>query len=304
VSVVLIATALALVSESVSAQILPWEVAMAEIESGRLRNLAQRLSKQNLLYQLRLGEVRKADLEQTARQIDRVIGSLEEGSPAYSIPEPWTPALTEQIRQVDGVWGPLRRMAVASPYEYLRLSRQFASPENRRGDPFLVRYFESQSEQLVAESVKLLEIYHAECLKTGLEICATAKTSGLASMLIERATKEAVYLVAGIDASQNRKRLKATLTEYREMQGENDQSTFFAAALDPERGASAEAAGQLLSSLREDWDAMQAQIAILAAGDEQNFDLRQVLDIQNRLVAKVERLGAALVRYASATYGS
>ena len=34
------------------------------------------------------------------------------------------------------------------------------------------------------------------------------------------------------------------------------------------------------------------------------IDLRQLLAIQDRLVSKVERLTAALVRYASLTYGS
>ena len=64
------------------------------------------------------------------------------------------------------------------------------------------------------------------------------------------------------------------------------------------------AAGKLLVSLREDWDAMEVQFAILSAGDEQNFDLRRLLATQTRLVEKVERLTAALVRYASLTYGS
>ena len=49
---------------------------------------------------------------------------------------------------------------------------------------------------------------------------------------------------------------------------------------------------------------METQFVILAAGDEQNFDLRRLLTTQAHLVEKVERLTAALVRYASLTYGS
>ena len=60
-------------------QILPWEMTVAEIESGRLRGLIQRLSKQQLLYQLRLGDVRKEDLVATATRIDRVMESLHIG---------------------------------------------------------------------------------------------------------------------------------------------------------------------------------------------------------------------------------
>ena len=57
-------------------------------------------------------------------------------------------------------------------------------------------------------------------------------------------------------------------------------------------------------SLRKDWDDLSVEFRMLAAGDERNFDLRRMLEIQDRLVAKVERLTAAFVRYASRTYGS
>ena len=82
------------------------------------------------------------------------------------------------------------------------------------------------------------------------------------------------------------------------------QNPFFAGALDPERSVSARAAGELLVSLRDDWDSMQREFEILGTGDEQNFDLQRMLQTQARLVAKVERLTAALVRYASLTYGT
>ncbi len=48
---------------------------------------------------------------------------------------------------------------------------------------------------------------------------------------------------------------------------------------------------------------MEAEFAMLAAGDEKNFDLHRLLETQSQLVAKVDRLTAALVRYASLTYG-
>jgi len=300
----LIAAALVLLAGSAPAQILPWEVTVAEIEAGRLRNFVQRLSKQNLIFQLRLGNVSKSDLVETTAEIDRLIDSLERGSPTYSIPEPWTPALREQIEQVNATWGPLRRIAVASPYEYSRVSQQFMVRDDGRADPLLLRYFDDLSQALVTESEKLLALYHEECVKTGLEVCATARTSGYAAMLIERATKEAVFVVAGIEPDQNKARLESTIESYHVIRRANNESRFFAAALNPERGKSAEAAGELLTSLRKDWDLMQAEMTILAAGDPQNFDLRRLLAIQSRLVGKVERLTAALVRYASLTYGS
>jgi hypothetical protein len=123
-------------------------------------------------------------------------------------------------------------------------------------------------------------------------------------MVIERAAKEAVYVVAGVDSDENRERLNGTIEEYQRVRRANDESAFFAEALDPSRGVSARAAGQLLVDLRRDWDDMEAEFEILEAGDEKNFDLQRLLDIQSRLVVKVERLTGALIRYASATYGS
>ena len=296
--------AIVLVAGSALAQILPWEVTVAEIEAGRLRGLAQRLAKQNVLYQLHLGTVTKSDLVETANQIDHILESLERGSPSYSIMPPWTPALRDQVVQVDAAWGPVRRIAVASPYDHFRVSREFVALPDRRADPLLVRHFDALSDSLIAESEKLIELYHRECLTTGLEVCAAARTSGYGAMIIERATKEAVYIVAGIDTAVNRKRLKKTVAAYQELRRANNESPFFAAALNPERGASAVAAGELLASLRKDWDTMQDEFEMLAAGDEKNFDLRRLLETQSEVVAKVDRLAAALVRYASLTYGS
>ena len=281
---------------------LPWEIVVAEIEAGRIRNLAERLSKQNVLYQMHLGGVRKADIVTTAEQIDRAVETLREGSPSYSIPEPWTPQLREQVQAVEQSWDALRHIAMADPYRFV--ARDFAPQVNRATDPLLIRHFDHLSSDLIAQSSALVDVYNEECTKTGLGVCETARTSGYAAMVIERATKQAVYLVAGVEIKENRAGLRRTLEAYREIRRSNDENPFFAAALDPARGASATAAGELLVSLRYDWDGLAAEFKILAAGDETNFDLRRMLEIQSRLVGKVERLTAALVRYASSTYGS
>jgi hypothetical protein len=295
--------AILLAAGSAHAQILPWEITACEIEAGRLRGLVQRLAKHNVLYGLHLGDSTTAHLVETADQIDRVLQSLQQGQPSYSILPPWTAALRQQLDEVDRAWGPVRRIAVASPYDRIRVSREFVPYQDRRGDPLLLRYFDDVSDDLIAASEKLLDLYHDECTKTGLEVCATARTSGYAAMVIERATKEAIYIVAGIDAAENRKRLKETVAAYQENRRANNESPFFAAALDPERGPSAIAARALLASLRDDWDAIEAEFSVLAAGDEKNFDLSRLLKTQSELVAKVDRLAAALVRYASLTYG-
>jgi hypothetical protein len=300
------ATLIALaVARPVAGQILPWEVAVAEIEAGRLRHLAERLNKQNVVYHLRVGQVSKNDLIATAEEIEYIIETLEKGVAARSIPAPWTTALRTQLSKVDSAWSPLRSIAIASPYQRMRIAQEFLPRENRRGDPLLLKYFDTLSEMFIAESNKLVDAYDLECRKTGLlELCPTARASGIAAMLIERAAKEAVYVVADIEPKKSRERLKSTIDEYLEVQRANNTSDFFKVALNPERGVSAKAAGQLLVSLREDWSVMQNQFTILSAGDEKNFDLRVLLVTQNQMVNKVERLTAALVRYANLAYGS
>jgi len=248
-----------------SAQVLPWETVVAEIEAGRIRSLSERLSKENLLYQMHLGGVRRDDLVATAGRIDRVVETLRRGSPSYSIPEPWTPALREQVDRVERAWEVVRSIAVADPYRFL--ARDFAPRVNRAADPLLLRYFDDQSQALIAASEALIDLYDAECRKTGLSVCVTAHTSGFAAMVIERATKQAVFLVAGIDSGENRAGLTETLEAYHQIRRANDESPFFAEALDPERGPSAAAARDLLASLRLDWDALAVEFRILASGD-------------------------------------
>jgi hypothetical protein len=49
---------------------------------------------------------------------------------------------------------------------------------------------------------------------------------------------------------------------------------------------------------------LNTQFAILGAGDERNFDLSRLLLTQERMITKVERLTALLLRYANIAYGS
>jgi hypothetical protein len=217
-----------------SAQVLPWEIAVGEIEAGRIRNLAERLTKQNLLYQLHLGNVRMGALEETAAQMDRVVETLRVGSASYSIPPPWTPALRGQIEAVEDAWEDVRSVALADRYRFV--ARDFAPRVNRAVDPLLLRYFDDLSSKLIVESETLIDLYHEECRKTKLGVCPTARTSGYAAMIIERATKQAVYLVAGVHPKENRAGLGETLEAYRAIRRANDENPFFAAALDPKRG--------------------------------------------------------------------
>lgn len=289
-----------------AAQVVGYEISVAQTEAGRVRHLAQRLAKQNLLYQLHLGSVRKSDLVDTATRIDRVIETLQLGSPGYAVPAPWSQPLRQQIRKLDEAWGPLRSIAVASPYDYLRVSREFAGTDSASTDPLVIRYFDRLAAGLVNETEKLMAMYDAECRnsRAGAELCVTAASSGYNAMLSELAIKQAVYIVAGIDVRENRKALKETMQAYDAARAANEQSPFFASALSEERGEAGTFARTLLGNLRADWVEMEKEFAILSAGDEKNFDLERLLKLHAQMVGRIERFTAAMVRYANIAYGS
>lgn len=284
-----------------------YEISVAQIEAGRLRHLAERLAKQNVLFQLRLGSVRKEDLARTSTRIDRLIETLENGSPGYSVPAPWTRAIRDQLEKVDHSWAPLRSIATASQVDYLRRGQQFRSREAQRSDPLMIHYFDGLAAELIEASEELMRIYGAECRNSttaGPELCVTASISGYSAMLSERATKEAVYIVAGIDPELHRKRLADTMEAYDKTRQAIYEMPFFANALAPERGESAVFARNLLQNVRSDWDAMAREFRILNAGDAEHFDLNGLLELHDRMVGRIERFTAAMVRYANIAYGA
>jgi hypothetical protein len=199
-----------LVPGSVRGSGRPYEIGGAQLELGRLRELTERLSKQNLLYQLHLAGQRKQDLHDTAAELDRVLELLRKGSTIYSVAAPPNPAIREQIDRVDTAWGPVRRMAVASPYDYLRRAREIMPRQQRLGDPLFLRAFDRMSRALIEQADRLMGLYDEACLKTGYEFCELATTYGLPIMLAERMVKELVFVYAGLDVEKHAGRLCAT----------------------------------------------------------------------------------------------
>ncbi|MBW2274298.1 MAG: type IV pili methyl-accepting chemotaxis transducer N-terminal domain-containing protein [Deltaproteobacteria bacterium] len=291
-------------AHAAAADLLPFEISTAEALTGQVRWLAEKLSKQNLLYQLHLGDVHKSDLVATAAKLDRSLEMLAEGSPTFGIPAPWTPEIRAQIRRLDEVWGPLRAIATASPYEYLRRSREFMTPESRLGDPLSIRYFDVLRSDLVAEADKLGALYDHECRRSGFPLCDAARISGATETMLERAAKEAIMVFAGIDVEENKKALKVTVAAFQRQRAENEASNFFKAATAPEEGKSGEVTAQLLADVRKDWAEMSAEFDDLLAGKTADFDLPLVLKRQRRIIGSVERLRMVMGRFFDRKYGA
>jgi hypothetical protein len=280
----------------------PYEIGGAQQELGHTRELAERLSKQNLFYQLHLGDQTKQDLEDTATEVERVLELLREGSTTYSIAAPPNPEIRAQIGQVDKAWGPVRRLALASPYDYLRRANEFVPRQNRRGDPLFTHSFDRMTQEFIVEVDRLMALYQAECLKTDYELCGLAATHGIPTMLNERLAKELVFVYTGPGGDGDADRLRETRDALDAYYLEISQQAILSEATDPARGDAAAFVSSLWGSINEDWGRIRPEIDLAIDGRAQEINLKRVLEIQTRLVETWERLVVVMVRFINAKY--
>ncbi len=292
-----------LYARPVLAQWQPYEIGIAQREAGRIRALAERLSKENLLYQLHLGETSKQDMHDTSAELDRILAILEVGSTFYSVAGPPSEAVRKQIQKVGEFWIPVRKLAVASPYDYLRRAQQFVPPESPRGDPLIIRAFDRMVRELVDEAVRLMSYYNDECIKTDYRLCAVAQTSGHPTMLAERMIKEVVFVHAGMDIKRNVERLRENRDFFEANHVGFAESDLYRSAIDASRGERAAFVAGLRQSIDTRWSQLRYEIDLAISGRVNEIDLRSILKIQSALVDDIERFTAVLGRFAAGEYG-
>jgi hypothetical protein len=280
----------------------PYEIGGAQQELGHLRELSERLSKQNLLYQLHLADQSKQDLHDTAAELDRVLELLRKGSVTYSVTAPPNPAIRKQIDRVDAAWGPLRRMALASPYDYLRRTMELVPRQQRLGDPLLIRAFDRLSQALIEEADRLMALYYEECLKTGYELCDQAATHGLPIMLTERVVKELVLVYADLDPEADTERLRKSIEAIDAHHAAVAKLPILSEATDASRGDAAAFLSGLWGGINEDWGRLRPEIELALSGRAEQIDLKRVLKIQARLIETWERFTVVIVRFINVKY--
>lgn len=285
---------------ALAADPIPFEIGIAGREAGHLRALFEKLSKQNVLFQFHLGGVTKQEMQETTAQIDRVMTTLEKGSPAYSVAPPVTKAVRDQLRVLDGRWGLLRRLALASPYDYLRFGSDIMPKQSRLGDPLSIQIFDDMAADAIAEADTLLVMIIAECNETGYEFCDAAGQSGFFNMHIERIAKQLVLVYARIDPdtnlaglAENSQRLDASLAAL-------GSSPILTGALSPSRGRSAAFASGLWDSIQAGWARVRFDANLAVEGHVDGLEIQRMLKAQRNLVDDLDRFRAALSRYAEA----
>ncbi len=275
-----------------------YEIAISARESGHLRALVEKLSKQNVLYQFHLGGISKQEMGETTAEIDRVIGSLEKGSAAYSVAPPMTRPIEEQLRVVDRHWGALRRIALASPYAYLRFSSDLMPKRSRLGDPLRIRAFVQRAVALIAEAEKVMRMYEVECDKLEGEFCAAAARSGFINTRIERVAKELVLVYAGIDVSESLEEMRKSRDQLDESLDALAKCPILTQAMDPSRGKPAAFVSRLWDSIQEGWGKLRFEANLALDGHADGLDIQRMLRVQRELVDDLDRVRAALSLFA------
>jgi hypothetical protein len=286
-----------LLSQSAGAVLLDFEYGGALAQLGRLRMLVERLSKQNVLYQLHLAGQSKIQIIDTASKIQETLDLLHAGRPLMVVPEPPTAEIRKQLRQIDAAWVPVQRMARASPFEYLRRSREFIDPKDDRGDPLMILYFDDLARQVVVEADRASQLYIKECHREGWERCEFAGVAGIPGMLVERIMKEAVLVFAGLEAEKNLARLAATRKELDAKLELTGSSSVLKGAISPARGKHGETAEVLWKDIAAAWRRLGNELELVARGQAEERNLQQAASVQVLLVADMQRLAVELYQH-------
>jgi hypothetical protein len=281
------------------AQWQPYEIGIANREAGRLRALAERLSKRNLLYQLHLANVKKLDMHVTANELDRILELLRSGSAFYSIAGPPNDDVRARLGAIEQAWSPVRQLALASPYDYLRRAQQFIPPESPRGDPLIVKSFDKMTGKLINEIEELMLGYYAVCVETAYPLCAVALQAGQPTMLVERMMKDIVFVHAGLGTKQSGKRLADSRDTFETNFFAFQKTELYRQATDQSRGKSAQFVVGLRKSITTNWATFRAEVDLAIAGRANEVDLVKILRVQREMVTDLERFTAVLGRFAA-----
>lgn len=273
-----------------------WEHGGIQLEVNRVRSLAQRLSKQNMLRQLNLAGIQRSDLIETAGMVDASLTVLLQGSPGLSVPAPLTLEIREELERLDKAWGGLRRVAVASSYEYVR-----GAAERGAADPLGIHYFDQLAAGVDAQAARVSNAYVALCeAQGGGQDCRAVQAATGSGMVSERMMKELVLLVSGIDAAANTKRLAESRAGLDRTLLRVSEQEAVQATISEERGKRGLVAASMWREVEENWGALRPQIDSAIAGDREAIDLAAALDQQQDLLAELQRLSVAVRRFAAA----
>ncbi|MBW2268609.1 MAG: type IV pili methyl-accepting chemotaxis transducer N-terminal domain-containing protein [Deltaproteobacteria bacterium] len=274
-----------------------WEHGGAQIQLSRVRTLTQRLSKQNLLYQLRLAALRKRDLIRTAEEMDAALLALRKGSPSLGIPSPPTGAVRAAIDSLDRAWGPLRRLAMASVFDYALSSG--GAGDGGGMDPLLVRHFDELAEVVDRRAAMAQQRYLRVCERSGVPDCIGVVQATRSGMLSERLVKQAVLVFAGFDAEANTVRLRESRESMRRVLEAAEAQEPVQSAMSSQRGKIGDIVGGLWRGIRGHWERLSGDVDVVLAGQSQQLDVGETLAVQRLFLDDLTRFSVAVRRFSA-----
>lgn len=294
----IVATALLLLASPATGALLNYEYGGAQGQLGLIRVLAERMSKQNLLFQLHLADRQKLEMIATVETMDEAIASLRKGDPLAGIPTPPTPEIRNRIDGLQAAWSPLRGSALASPLDYLRRSREFLAPQDRRADPLLMLHFDAVSAEVIAAADAVSELYDAECRADGYTHCDLVLRQGRAEMLTERMVKQAILVFTGIDPKTTPRQLAESRDNYESMGLAPGAKRLVEKVTAAEREDSGSYMAGLLQEINDSWIKLRRRVDLVIEGEAEEDDLLQAVRIQELVVADLQRFTASVTRFA------
>jgi len=293
-----VALALALGAIPASGALLNYEYGGAQGQLGLIRVLAERMSKQNLLYQLDLTERQRLDIAGTVQTVEEAIASLRNGDPLAGIPRPPTDEIRNRIAELEAAFAPLRDSALASPLGYLRRSRQFLPLQNRRDDPLLILYFDRVASNVIDAADAVANLYDAQCRADEYTHCDLVLRQGRAEMLTERMVKQAILVFTGIDPKTTPKHLVEARDGYEAMGLSDSAQELVQRVTAAERGNEGSYTGRLLREINQSWGELRRRVDLVIEGDAAEEDVLEAVRLQELMVSDLQLFTATVTRFA------
>jgi hypothetical protein len=293
-----VAIALLLLAAPAPGALLNYEYGAAQGQLGLIRVLAERMSKQNLLFQLHLADRQKLEMIATVETLDEAIASLRKGDPLAGIPIPPTPEIRTGIDELEAAWAPLRASALESPLDYLRRSREFMAPQDRRADPLLLLHFDKVAAKVIAATDAVAKLYDTQCRADGYTHCDLVMRQGRAEMLTERMVKQAILVFTEIDPKTTPEQLAASRDAYEAMGLTEGAQRLVEKVTAAERKGQGAHMGRLLHEINESWGRLRRRVDRVIDGSAEKDDILQAVRIQELVVSDLQHFTASVTRFA------
>ncbi len=265
------------------------ETRVATESSGKLRMLFQRASRQYVMFQYGVGNlaITKQPLLETVEEIGLILRRLQSPDTPAGSAASASPEVNSQLKLVVEKWDRLYKIYTYQPYKLFQ-AKELLPPAVRKQDPVLVRYVDRLTRELLAEADLLGDAYVRYCESTGSTRCGgRVREIGTQMLLVESVTNNLLFAVLDIDQAERRKRLRERTEEL---------EASLAAAGTP--GYYGENPSMLIPPVLETisayWQQMKTLVDLGLKGDQDEFDIDQLLRSQQRLIEEILHLTSLL----------